>query len=78
MASACDIPCLIGLHKPEMTAFQISLQLTASVTTLIFQRFISTGLCRTLFNRVRSTSSSPLQTNLQLIASATALVFQCC
>ena len=50
MASACVAPCLIGLHKPEMTAFQISLQLTASVTTLIFQRFISTGLCRTLFS----------------------------
>ena len=39
MASACVAPCLIGLHKPEMTAFQISLQLTASVTTLIFQRY---------------------------------------
>lgn len=39
MASACDIPCLIGLRKPEMTAFQISLQLTVSVTTLIFQRY---------------------------------------
>src|SRR5699024_12581235 len=33
-----------------MTAFQISLQLSASVTTLIFQRFISTGLCHTLFS----------------------------
>lgn len=39
MALACIAPCLIGLHKPEMTAFQISLQLTASVTTLIFQRY---------------------------------------
>lgn len=39
MASACDTPCLIGLRKPEMTVFQISLQLTGSVTTLIFQRY---------------------------------------
>ena len=75
LSDICHI-LIIGFPKPEMTAFQISSQLTASVTTLIFQRFISKRFVSHLDNRVRSTSSSLLQTNLQLITSATALFFQ--
>ena len=67
---------IIGFRKPEMTAFQFSLQLTASVPALNFQRFISKRFVSHLDNRVRSTSSSLLQTNLQLIILATALFFQ--
>ena len=34
-------PCEVELESPERTAFQISLQMTASSSSLIFQRFLS-------------------------------------